>query len=282
MATPVVFAPQAGPALAVVRVIGSGAGLMAPREAIMLPNRWIAVVDTGNGRLVILGQDGRALHATRDGRLTQPFALASDGRSIYVLDAGQAAIERYTLQGRFAGELVHNQVLLSDGRGLAIAPSAIYVANPRANSIVEFALPSGKLRRVFTAPGNNTGATGYTQPSDVAVDPEGDVYSTEVDNHIKMRQGSGRFIQAWPTAGFVTVFPVHVLPLGTGRLLASDPSGALLSYVGANVPVRYPLRLGGKILTGVQPQGLSRLPDGTILVADALGNRLLVVAAPQG
>ncbi len=248
----------------------------------MLPNRRIAVVDTGNGRLVILGQDGRVVHATRDGHLIQPFALASDGRSIYVLDARQASIERYTLQGRFVGDVVRNQVLLGDGRGLAAASGAIYVANPRANSIVEFALPSGKVRRVFTSSGNNTGAAGYAQPSDVAVDAESDVYSAEVDNRIKMRQDSGQFIQAWPTMGFVTVFPVHVLPLGPRRLLATDPSGALLSYVGASAPIRYPLQFNGKTLTNVQPQGLFRLPDGTILVADALGNRLLVVASPQG
>jgi len=267
------YAPATGAPLEVVRVVGNKAGLRAPREAIMLPDRRIAVADTSNGRLVILGRDGRVIRATRDGHLVQPFALASDGRSIYVLDAGQATIERYNLKGRFTGELVRNPNLLGDARGMAVASNAVYVASPRANSIVEFALPGGKLRHVF----NDSGGGDYSQPSDVAVNPKGDVYSAEVDNHIKMRQGSGAFIQAWPTAGFITVFPVHVLPLGPGRLLASDPSGALLSYIGASVPVRYPLRLGGKILTRVQPQGLSRLPDGAILIADALGNRLLVV-----
>lgn len=277
---PPVFAPVAGPALDILHVLGSKAGLAAPREAIMLPDQQIALVDTGNGRLVILARDGHVVHTTRAGHLVQPFALVSDGTYIYVLDATQATIERYNLKGQFVGELVHRQTLLSDGRGLALASGTLYVANPRSNSITEFELPSGILRHVFTDPGNENGAAGYLQPSDVAVDPEGDVYSTEVDNNIKMRQSTGRFIQRWPIPGFVTIFPVHVLPLSPGRLLASDPSGALLSYVGTNTPTRYPLHLNGKALTNVQPQGLFRLPDGAILVSDALGNRLLVVAPP--
>lgn len=275
------FAPAPGPALSVLRVIGADAGLAAPRGAVALPNRRIAVADTGHGRLVILDREGRVVRATQASGLAQPFALASDGRSIYVLDARQGTIKRYNIQGRYSGELLHNPNLLGDGRGLAIASGALYVANPRANSIAQFALPGGKLVRTFTSPGGAAEGDHYAQPSDVAVDPEGDVYSAEVDGYIKMRQSTGAFIQRWPIPGFVTIDPVRVLPLGPGRLLATDPSGALLSYVGTNTPTRYPLLLHGKTLTNVEPLGLDRMPDGNLLVVDTLGNRLLVVHPPQ-
>jgi len=247
----------------------------------VLPNRRIAVADTGHGRLVILDREGRIVRATQAGGLAQPFALASDGRSIYVLDARQGTIERYNTQGHYSGELLHNPNLLGDGRSLAIASGALYVANPRANSIAQFALPGGRLIRTFTSSSSAADGDQYAQPSAVAVDPEGDVYSAEVDGYIKMRQRTGAFIQRWPIPGFVTIDPVRVLPLGPGRLLATDPSGALLSYIGTNAPIRYPLLLHGKTLTNVEPLGLDRMPDGNLLVVDTLGNRLLVVHPPQ-
>ncbi len=274
------YAPLNGAPLDVVRMIGRGVGLRVPRGAIALPNRRIAVVDTGNARLVILDRDGRTTRATQAGHLAQLFALASDGVSIYVLDAGRGVIERYNLNGQFVGDLVRNPSLLNDGRGLAVAAGVLYVASPRANSIAEFALPSGKPRRIFTSPPGDTDRNRYNQPSDVAVDLEGGIYAIDVDDYIKLRQSTGEFIQRWIIPGFVTVNPVRVLPLRPGHLLASDPSGALLSYVGTDAPIRYPFRWRGKVLTNVDPQGLSRLANGNILVADAIGNRLLEVRPP--
>jgi hypothetical protein len=107
--------------------------LAAPQEAIELPGGNVAVVDTGNARLVLLNSKGKLLKAIRSGkqRLRQPYAVAASATSIYLLDAERGSIERYDLAGHFKEELARDPIGEIDR---ALARPAVYDAGLGARS----------------------------------------------------------------------------------------------------------------------------------------------------
>jgi len=282
--TSIPFAVIAGAPITATTVLGVDAKLKGPREAIQLPNGRIAVADADNNRLAILDSKGNLVMSIQNAAvaLAQPFALATHGNNLYVLDAVRGAIEQYNTSGHFIREIIHNPALLQDARGMAVNKSGlIYAANPRSNAIVVFA-PNGKLIKQMTSQ-LGSGPTQYNQPSDIAVVPDFSLYLYDAANtRIKKEKASGYFVMQWNTPPSDTIHSVHLLPLNDGRLLASDPNGgALLVYpLHGGMPTRLPLRVAGQSLSPIQPLGLSRLSNGNILVTDGMGNRLLVVTSP--
>jgi len=283
-ATSIPFAAIAGAPITAKTVLGGGAKLKGPREAIQLPNGYIAVADTDNSRLAILDKGGSLVTSVQNGAaaLAQPFALATQGNNLYVLDAVRGAIEQYDISGRFIREIIHDSALLQDARGMSIGKNGtIYAANPRSNAIVVLS-PYGKLITQMTSP-LGSGPAQYNQPSDIAVAPDSSLYIYDDANaRIKHENASGHFVMQWSAPQSDTIHSVHVLPLADGRLLASDPNGgALLVYpLHGGTPTRLPLRVAGQALGLIQPLGLARLSNGNILVTDGVGARLLVVTLP--
>jgi len=284
VATSIPFAAIAGAPITAKTVLGVGAKLKGPREAIQLPNGYIAVADTDNSRLAILDKGGSLVTSVQHGAiaLAQPFALATQGNNLYVLDAVRGAIEQYDISGRFIREIIHDPALLQDARGMSIGKNGtIYVANPRSNAIVVLS-PYGKLITQMTSP-LGSGPAQYNQPSDIAVAPDSSLYIYDDTNaRIKHEDASGHFVMQWAAPPSDTIHSVHVLPLADGRLLASDPNGgALLVYpLHGGTPTRLPLRVAGQALGPIQPLGLARLSNGDVLVTDGVGARLLVVTVP--
>jgi DNA-binding beta-propeller fold protein YncE len=241
------------------------------------------VADTGKGRLVVLDAAGHLVRAAHSGAtaLQQPFALVLAQGGMDVLDAAGAAIERFDSSGHFVREIVRDPALL-DGRGLAVGPDGrLYVANPLTNSIVVLAA-DGKIERRMTSP-LGAGPGQFNQPSDVAVGAGGTLYVLDnQNNRIEALTPAGSFVAQWPAPPSDTLHSVHLLPLPGGRLLASDPSGALLLYApGGGSPIREPLHIAGQTLAHAQPLGLSLMPSGQVLVSDGYGGQLLVVPAPH-
>ncbi len=281
--TPVPFAVVNGAPITATAVLGVDAGLKEPREAVELPNGRIAVADTDNGRLAILDNKGGLVASITKAATAfqQPFALATNGRDLYVLDATRGAIERFDTGGHFVREIAHDSVLLQDARGLSVNRSGLlYVANPRANAVITFS-PDGKVVKQMTSPLGD-GPITYNQPSDIAVAHDYSLYIYDDGNtRIKKEKSSGYFVTQLQAPPSDTLHSVHVLPLLDGRLVASDPTGALVVYPATGgTPTRRPLRVPGQPLSPVSPLGLSRLSDGAILVSDDTGNRLLVVRLP--
>jgi DNA-binding beta-propeller fold protein YncE len=260
-------------------VLGSAAKLNQPREAVTLPNGHVVVADTGNGRLVILDHTGHLLRVVRRGAapFQQPFAVATMGTGFVVLDSERGSLDLLNAGGGFVRELMHAQQL-SDARGLAVGPhDQLYVANPRSNSILVLS-PQGTVVHTFTGP-LSAAPGGFNQPSDVAVEPTGTLYVLDnVNNRIEALAPTRAFVQQWPAPGSDTVFSVHLLPLADGRLVASDPAGALVVYRhGDRTPARFPFQQGGQGRTQVEPVGLALGPHGTLLVTDAQGGTVLLV-----
>ncbi len=281
--TPVPFAVVNGAPITATAVLGVDAGLKGPREAVELPNGRIAVADTDNGRLAILDKKGGLIASITKAATAfqQPFALATNGRDLYVLDATRGAIERFDTGGHFVREIAHDSALLQDARGLSINRSGLlYVANPRANAVITFS-PDGKVIKQLTSP-LGAGPTAYNQPSDVAVARDDSLYIYDDGNtRIKKEKPSGDLVTQLQAPPSDTLHSVHVLPLPDGRVVASDPAGALVVYPATGgTPTRLPLHMPGQPLSPVSPLGLSRLSDGAILVSDDTGNRLLVVRLP--
>ena len=266
-------------------MLGVDAKLTGPREAIQLSNGHIAVADTDNSRVAILDATGNLVTSIQNGAVAfaQPFALATHGNNFYVLDAVRGAIEQYDISGRFIREIIHDQGLLQDARGMAVTKNGtIDVANPRSNAIVVLS-PDGKLITQMTSQ-LGSGPAQYNQPSDIAVAPDSSLYIyDDLNARIKHEDAAGHFIMQWGAPPSDTIHSVHVLPLADGRLLASDPNGgALLVYPPhGGTPTRLPLRVAGQAPGAIQPLGLARLSNGNILVSDGAGGRLLVVPSPQ-
>ena len=276
---PAVFAPVTGPSLVAKRVLGARAGLAQPRAAAVLPDGRIVVADTANSRLVILDSGGRPLRDVHPsgGVLQQPFAVVAHGGSIYVLDAGRGAIERYTLDGRYAGDVIRGPALGS-ARGMAIGPEGrFYVANPLNNSI-QIVAPDGTLAPAITSP-LGAGPGQFNQPSDVAVGPDGIIYIMDSQNgRIEALTRGGAFVGQWAAPHADTLFSSRLLLLAGGRIMLSDPSGGLLLYAPAGgAPEREAITVAGQSQASPQPLGLALLPNGNILAVDGRGNQLLVV-----
>ncbi len=279
-------APQlttSGPPLAVLAVLGTGAGLSDPREAVALPNGLIAVADAGHRRLALLNGAGTLVRSvtTRGGLPLQGAqAVTAGDRYIYLLDGGRGAIERYTLAGDYVDEVRHQPGLIGLASDITIAPNTLYVASPRANGVALISL-HGNLKQQLSSP-VGAGPTQFNRPSAVAVARQGRMYVVDsLNNRIKILARDGPLLRQLATVPSDAAHVAHVLPFPSGRLLVSDPTGVLLIYpANGGAPRRLPLRLGASVLTGVRPQGLFALPNNRILVTDSAGNRLLVVQAP--
>lgn len=281
--TPAPLNVTGGAPLNVRSIIGATVGLSQPREAVELRNGGFAVADEGNKRLAILDAAGHLVRSVRSGAapLQSPFAIVLSAESLYLLDAARGAIDQYGTDGRFKREIVHNPGLLLDARGLATGPNGtLYVADPLTNSILTFTT-DGKLRRqLHTQSGADPGQ--FNQPSDVAAGAGDIIYVLDnQNNRIEALHSSGAFIGQWTVPQSDTLHSVHVVALPDGRILASDPAGALLIYpLGNAPPIRQSLQLSGRGGGFIRPLGISLTSDGNVLVTDNLGNRLLRVARP--
>jgi Double zinc ribbon/NHL repeat len=281
--SPNVLTSTGGTGVQVAKVLGSSAGLAAPQEAVELRGGNVAVVDTGNARLVLLNSKGKLLKAIRTGkqRLRQPYSVAATGTSIYLLDAERGSIERYDIAGHFQGEVARDPIL-SRARGMSLGPDgSLYVASPGSNSVVVLDSSGKMLRRLDGTVGAGGGK--FNQPSDVYVGPSGSIYVLDNNNfEVKEMTPTGKSIAHWPAPASTTLDSAHVLALPNGRLLVSDPTGSLLLYKrpGATA-VRLTLRASSTGSSGQSPLGVSLTRNGQVLVTDATGNRVLVISLPR-
>jgi streptogramin lyase len=276
------FAPIVGPALPVSAVLAQNVGLVGPRTAVPLPGGRIAVADTGNRRLALLDPAGHLVAGVRAGGLQQPVAVVPVAGALDVLDAARGAIERYDVAGRYLGEIIHAPALVG-GRGMALGEGGLlYVANPRANAIVVLST-QGKILYGLSSP-RGPGKEQLDAPADVAVGPGGNLYVADsANNRIQVLSPSGMFVAQWPAPPSTPQQPVQLVPLPDGRVLAADPTGALLVYPpDSALPVlRHPLAVPAGQPRAVGPSGLALRAGGTMLVTDGRSNRLLVVRLPR-
>lgn len=271
-----------GEPIPIVAVLGTGAGLSAPHAALALASGEIVVADTGAARVTLLDRAGRLLRHIVSGSvpLAQPYALLQDGPDFDVLEAQSGTIDQFDRAGRFVRRVAQDRALQL-GRGLAVdSGGRFYVPNPLTNALLVLAWDGTIVRRLHSALTDGPGS--FNQVAGVALGRGGTFYVFDSFNRrVEALTAGGGYLAQWPVPTANTFNPIQILPLTDGGMLTVDPSGALLHGEPHGVTViRHQLLLAGHPLSLASTllSGLSRMPDGRLLVSDTQSNRLFVLS----
>jgi sugar lactone lactonase YvrE len=144
-----------------------------PDGVAVLPDGSVVIGE--RGKLAILGPDGGErdvsvpvtdigdLAATPDGHVA---LLDSTKYSLYVVDSNGAVLQHF--DGVFAS-----------AAGVDVAAGAVYVASPRAGIVYRVPLPDGPVDQLSIS--NASTAVKASQPSDIAVGPDGTLYMADFE-----------------------------------------------------------------------------------------------------
>lgn len=243
---------------------GTGPGeLMAPVAIAVAGDGRIAVTDEHTHTVSVFGPDGdvRARWGgpgTGPGRFRHPAGIAADDGGLWVVDAGNARIQRLTWDGEplastgsaglGPGQLRHPWLL-------TVAPDGrLWVADWGNDRIQAFSPEDGRCAAVL----GSSGGEPFHRPAAVAFGADGHRYVSDWGRRrLQVFDEDWRRIEVWyGDAGLspwardrLAEFPRFT----EARDAAGDP--------------------GGERLLG-RPGGLCALPDGRVLVADTWHHRL--------
>lgn len=223
--------------------------------------RRMYVADTINNRIVVFDKNGKyksefggfgiakplegAAMTWDPGELNYPTDVAVDGRgNVYVADFYNDSVSVFTSKGKFIRRFPDPYKITGKGSsghdGTGIAVTALTVADGKVYATDEYQVfvfsAKGELLRQFGMPG--LGPTGLDRPGGIAVDSRGRIYVSD-SNH--------------------------------NRVVAFSPVGKPLWVTGA--PVKGLMKETDNPF--ILPRGLTVLRDGSILVADPLGQQLV-------
>ncbi|HUN36271.1 MAG TPA: 6-bladed beta-propeller [Trebonia sp.] len=167
---------------------GSGSGQLSGPEAIAVNGSDVFVADTGNNRIEEFTTSGRFVATiggpgTGNGQFTQPEGVAVDASgTLYVSDTEGNRVEEFSASGAFQKAVTAG---MSNPQGLAVDSSGdLWVAE---NGITD---TSGDAVHEYNPAGTqvlslgrsaSSAYAGMSNPSDVALDGQGNVYVTEPD-----------------------------------------------------------------------------------------------------
>ena len=143
---------------------------VSPQGVAVGPNGNLYVVEASNrARVSVWSRTGRFLtsfadRGTSDGQLSTPGQIAIDaGGSVYVADAGNHRIQKFTADGRYVASIGRGEGLfvspdkLSTPRGVAIAPDgSIYASDELYRRVQHYAADGrflGSFGQLGTGPG---------------------------------------------------------------------------------------------------------------------------------
>jgi DNA-binding beta-propeller fold protein YncE len=196
-----------------------------PRGVAVSLQGTVYVADTGNGRLQVFDETGEFLDEWGEGILGEPFdvSVGRDGR-VYVVDTEHDCLFVFSREGHFE-ERWGEQWALFDPRGLDVDQQGyVYVANTGGNVIIKVS-PDGEVLASFGTAGSGPGS--LSQPTDVAVDDDGNLYVVDSENErIQVLDRDGGYLREWPIPPANTFDSPHLV-WGTGGLLyLTDPEMA--------------------------------------------------------
>jgi DNA-binding beta-propeller fold protein YncE len=225
------------------------------------PDDRIYVADSKNNRIVAFDRNGRYLTqfgsfgvakpsagrkvAWKGGQLNYPTGVATDTNGdVYVADFYNDSISVFNSKGAFVRRFPDPN--RPTGRGssgaggngiavVAVAVSGGKVYATDAYQVLVFDM-QGKLLLQFGRPG--PGPEGLDHPNGIAVDPKGNIYVSD-SNH--------------------------------NRVTAFDPAGKVLWTTGNPITSLTSTSTNPFVL----PRGIAVMPDGSVLVADALAHKLV-------
>lgn len=164
----------------------------------------IFVADGGSSRVFAFDLEKKKVTIRGANQLASPAGLAIDDTDrLFVADAAQHAVfifrEDGTLEGAFGQGWLHRPA------GLAIDNENrfLYVCDSAENHVVVFDADTMKYLRVVGAPSDQNMLPGtFGDPTNVAVDSEGNIYVSDTFNaRVQVFDAEGQFVRMWGKRG---------------------------------------------------------------------------------
>ncbi|NLE75253.1 MAG: hypothetical protein GX605_00695, partial [Chloroflexi bacterium] len=237
----------------------------------------IYVADMGNLRVQKFAPDGSFLLAFgAEAELQEPFDLVVDAAGqVFVLDPPTDGVAIFGPDGTYRGRIGQG-INMFRPRGIGVDQLGnLYVADTGGSRVLKLA-PNGQVLAEVCAKGEGPGQV--TQPTDVAVGPDGTIYVADPHRGQMQRlDAAGRYLNAWsiPTANTFDCPRLAVMP--NGLVLATDPEGHQVMIYDAEGRVM--ASFGGQGAAEGQfakPIGIAAAADGQVVVADPLQHRVQV------
>jgi streptogramin lyase len=238
-----------------ITTIGGTLNFGLPSGVVVQPDGKILVLDTGNGAVKRMNQDGTNVITLSNGYLLPVVGLAlqTDGKILFS-DTNGGNLTRINADGSNPLVLING---LAGIRGIAIQPDGkILVANPNFTTIKRY----------------NTNGTfdvdlgsGFTSPRGVAIQQDGKIVVADFGaNAIKRMNADGSNVV---TLGSGFNQPTGVAIQMDGKILIGDTNNGLIKRMNAD---------GTNIVTiasgFINPRSLTTFPNGDILATDPGNN----------
>lgn len=219
------------------------------------------------------GQTGVPLSASAAIANPVDVRIGPDGL-LYVTEFGSNDIDRFDpATGLFVDTFVYGQSggLQQPSRMAFGADGNLYVSSQNSGNILKFSGTDGRSLGVFVP----SGAGGLTSPDGLTFGPDGHLYvSSFADGDIRRYEGkTGAFLNTFASFGTATHIDMHFGP--NGNLFASATNLNVVrefdAGTGAVIGDVVSAGSGGMTAAG----GFTWAPDGSLLVADFGGDRIL-------
>jgi sugar lactone lactonase YvrE len=182
----------------------------------------VYVADSGNGRIQAFDSGSGFLREFGSDIVGAPcdLAVSRDGR-VYVVDVELDSIFVFSPQGDLEERWGEGWALF-DPRGVDVdSLGNLYVANTGANVVLKVS-PQGELLHSFD--GGGLGQTNLNQPTDVAVDDQGNLHVVDTENRrVQVFDAMGRHLREWPISAANTADGPHIVAGLDGLLYLTDP-----------------------------------------------------------
>jgi tripartite motif-containing protein 71 len=288
-----------GALVATIGQKGSGSGQLLEPTDVAIVEGEVFVTDYGNNRVEAFTTAGSFLDtfgATGSGRgqFKEPTAITANPTTgdIFVSDAGNFRVQEFTPAGRFLAEVGAYGTgpgQFHAPKGLAVSVNGELLITDEYNSrIQEWAPPgTGGAQLVYSTQFGNPGGGGteFSNPRAVAIDGEGDLWTTDANHHhIVKTSPTGKLLATYGSAG-------------TGELQFGSPTGIEVNQATGNAYIADCtdnriqeisstgtfIRAFGSVGSGPGqlncPGDLTIDSEGNVVVADSGNNRIAKYSA---
>lgn len=168
--------------------------------------RFLYVADSGNNRVLRLGETGNLLSmfGYAEGRFAYPRGVAvSASGEVYVVDKANNMVQKFDSQGVFVrrwGSYGNGNGQVNAPQGVAVDLSGnVYVADTGNSRIQKFD-SNGNVSLIIGSAGSTDGK--LNSPQGVAIDSSGNIYVADTgNNRIQVFNSSGTYVRKWGSLG---------------------------------------------------------------------------------
>jgi DNA-binding beta-propeller fold protein YncE/4-amino-4-deoxy-L-arabinose transferase-like glycosyltransferase len=257
-----------------------------PRGAAVDAAGNVYVVDTANRLVHKVDPSGALLWTFGPGEgeaaFAEPVAAAVDPQTgdIVILDSKLSWLHRFDSAGKPLGRIGGPQARFFQPRGFDIGPDgSIYLADTGGARVARLNA-RGEIEGQIGAKG--TGSGQIQEPTDVAVDRQGNVFVADVANRKVIVFGPDGAMRAeWAIGEATSVVGPHLAPDGQGGVYVSDPATGVVRAYGPRGELlgeTGPIEADG--VPAPRPVGVKLAGPGVLIVTDVESRRVLRLQLP--